>query len=157
LLPLTLVATALLVVAYIVGSELCLPSARSALRTGNAQLWRTACRLVALGEWAMIVIGLSFLLLAEHLWHWSDGAWPGRLAGLLVAAILAGVVVWELAGRTRKNIAGVMSRSLDLVLPRSGAQRALYTRERRRLESGSRAEREQVLRHLFHDARPGGE
>jgi hypothetical protein len=79
-----LVATARFVVACVVGSELCLPSARSALRTGNPELWRTACRLVALGEWAMIIIGLSFLLLAEHLWHRSDGAWPGRRAGLLV-------------------------------------------------------------------------
>jgi hypothetical protein len=147
----------LLVIAYIVGSELCLPSARSALRTGNTELWKTACHLVALGEWAMIVIGLSFLLLADHLWHWSDGAWPGRLVGLLAAGVLAGAIVWELAGRTRRRYAGVMSNSLDLVLPATGAQREVYARERRLIERGSRAEQEQVLQHLLHETRPRGE
>jgi hypothetical protein len=149
LLPLALVATALLVVAYIVGSELCLPTARKALRTGELQLWKTACRLVALGDWAMIVIGISFLLLADHTWHWLDGTWPGRFAGLSAAGILAGVMIWELAGHTRRRFAGVMSASLDLVLPVNGARREIYASRRRQLEHGSRAEQEQVLRDLL--------
>jgi predicted NBD/HSP70 family sugar kinase len=35
---------------YIVGTEMCLPAARRALCTGDMQLWRLACRLVAAGE-----------------------------------------------------------------------------------------------------------
>ena len=46
LIPLSLIATTLLVIAYIVGSEMCLPSARYALRTGNLQLWKSTCYLV---------------------------------------------------------------------------------------------------------------
>ena len=84
---LSLITAALLVVAFIVGSEICLPSARIALRTGSLQLWKTACHLVALGEWAMIAIGLSFLLLTDHLWHLFTGPWPVKLAGLLAKSL----------------------------------------------------------------------
>jgi len=157
LIQLSLIVTALLVIAYIVGSEMCLPSARYALRTGNLQLWKTACFLVALGEWAMIVIVLSFLLLAEHLWHLFSGASHVRLAGLLVAGILAGVTLWELVWRTQRNHASVMSDALDLVLPANGVQREIYLSQRRLLESGSPAEQEQVLQHLFHESRSSGQ
>jgi len=153
LIQLSLIATALLVVAYIIGSEMCLPGARHALRTGNLQLWKFACSLVVLGEWAMIFIVLSFLLLAEHLWHLFTGAWHIRLAGLLLAGILAGVTVWELVWRTRRNYARVMSSALDLVLPANGVQRDIYLSRRRLLESGSPAEQEHVLQHLFHETR----
>jgi hypothetical protein len=151
---LSLIATALLVVAYIVGSELCLPSARHALRTGRLQLWRFACLLVALGEWAMIVIGLTSLLLAEHIWHLFTGAWPGRLVGLLVAGILAGAAVWQLAWRTQRNHIRAMSNSLDLVLPANGAQRVIFASRRGLLESGSPSEQEHVLRDLFQKTGP---
>jgi hypothetical protein len=153
LIQLSLIVTALLVVGYIVGSEMCLPGARHALRTGNLQLWKTACFLVTLGEWAMIFIVLSFLLLAEHLWHLFTGAWHIRLAGLLLAGILAGVTVWELVWRTRRNYARVMSSALDLVLPAHGVQRDIYLSRRCLLESGSAAEQEHVLQHLFHETR----
>ena len=149
LIPLSLIVTAVLVVAYIIGSELCLPGARIALRTGKLQLWKTACRLVVLGEWAMIGIGLSFLLLAGHIWHLFSGGWVVRSAGLLAVVILAGVTVWEFAWRSRRNFARVMSISLDLALPRNGARRELYASRRRLLESGSPAEQEQVLHRLF--------
>jgi hypothetical protein len=150
---LSLIATALLVVAYIAGSELCLPSARHALRTGRLQLWKFTCLLVALGEWAMIVIGLTSLLLAEHIWHLLGGAWPGRLVALLVAGILAGAAVWQFAWRTQRNHVRAMSSSLDLVLPANGAQRVIFASRRRLLESGSPAEQEHVLRVLFHETR----
>ena len=150
LIQLSLIVTALLVVGYIVGSEMCLPGARHALRTENLQLWKTACFLVTLGEWAMIFIVLSFLLLAEHIWHVFAGAWHIRLAGLLLAGILAGVTFWELVWRTRRNYARVMSSALDLVLPAHGLQREIYLSRRRLLESGSPAEQEHVLQHLFH-------
>jgi hypothetical protein len=156
LIPLSLIAAALLVVAYIVGSELCLPSARYALLTGKLQLWKTACLFVTLGEWALIVIGLNFLLLGEHIWHMFSGVWPVRLAGLLLVGILASVTVWELASRTQRNFASVMSSSLDLVLPANGAQREIYTSRRRLLESGSPAEQNQVLRHLLREPRSSG-
>ena len=157
LIQLSLVATALLVVAYIVGSELCLPSARNALHTGRLRLWKTACLLVALDEWAMIVIGLSSLLLSEHLWHLFSGAWPGRLVGLMVAGILAGAAVWQLAWRTQSNYLRAMSSSLDLVLPANGVLREIYANRRRQLESGSTAEQGQALHHLFHVRRSSGE
>jgi hypothetical protein len=156
LIALTLIATALLVIAYVAGSELCLPGARLALRTGNMRFWKSTCLLVALGEWAMIVIGLGFLLIAEHLWHVFNGGWPERLAGLLAAGMLLGATVWELAVRTQSNIARTMSRSLDMVLPANGVQREIYASEHRLLESGSRAEREQALRHILHEPRPVG-
>jgi hypothetical protein len=153
LIHLSLITAALLVVAYIVGSEICLPSARIAARTGSLQLWKTACYLVALGEWAMIAIGLSFLLLADHLWHLFAGPWPVKLTGLLAAGILAGVTLLELVWRMQRNYARIMSSSLDLVLPLTGAQRMLYAKLHRQLETGSLAEQEQVLHHLFHAAR----
>lgn len=149
LIPLTLVTSAVLVIAYIVGSELCLPAARHAVRTGNMDMWKSACFLVALGEWAIIVIGAGFLLLAEHLWRLFTGEWIFRSVGLFAACILAGGAVWELSGRTRRNIARVMSSSLDRVLPASGAQRELYARERGRLETGTRTEQARVLRQLL--------
>lgn len=157
LIQLSLIAAALLVVAYIAGSEICLPSARIALRTGSLQLWKTACHLVALGEWAMIAIGLSFLLLADHMWHLFTGPWPVKLTALLVAGILAGVTLLELVWRMQRNYARIMSSSLDLVLPVTGARRMLYARLHRQLESGSPAEQEQVLRHLFHATRSPGQ
>jgi hypothetical protein len=149
LIHLSLITAALLVVAFIIGSEICLPSARIALRTGSLQLWKTACHLVALGEWAMIAIGLSFLLLTDHIWHLFNGPWPVKLTGLLVAALLAGVTLLELTWRTRRNYARIMSSSINLVLPASGVQRLLYKKLHRQLETGSLAEQEQVLRHLF--------
>ncbi|MGB7932624.1 MAG: hypothetical protein WCH04_10455 [Gammaproteobacteria bacterium] len=156
LIQLSLVATALLVVAYIVGSELCLPSARYALHTGRLRSWKVACLLVALGEWAMIVIGLTSLLLAEHLWQPVTGAWPGRLVGLMAAGILAGATVWQLAGRMRRNYVRAMSNSLDLVLPVNGVQRQIYANRHRQLESGSPAEQGQVLQQLFRETRSSG-
>ena len=153
LIQLSLTATALLVIAYIIGSEMCLPGARHAVRTGNLQLWKSACYLVALGEWAMIVIVLSFLLLAEHIWHLFTGASHVRLAGLLMAGILAGVVVWELVWRTQRNYARVLSSALDLVLPVNGVRREIYACRRRLLESGSPAEQEHVLQQLFQETR----
>jgi hypothetical protein len=156
LIQLSLVAAALLVVAYIVGSELCLPGARNALHTGSLQLWKTACLLVPLGEWAMIVIGLGFLLITEHLWHLFTGAWPGRVAGLLAAGMLAGAAVWQLAWRTQRNYVRAMSGSLDLVLPADGERRMIYASRRSQLESGSPAEQGQALHCLFHESRPSG-
>jgi hypothetical protein len=156
LIKLSLAATALLVVAYIVGSELCLPSARHAVHTGRLRLWKITCLLVALDEWAMIVIGLSTLLLAEHIWHLFTGALPDRLAGLMAAGILAGATVWQLVWRTQRNYVRTMSSSLDLVLPANGAQRKIYANRRRQLESGSPAEQGQVLRHLFHETCSSG-
>jgi hypothetical protein len=157
LIPLTLVTAAVLVIAYIVGSELCLPAARHAVRTGNMDVWMAACFLVALGDWAIIVIGAGFLLLAEHLWQLFTGAWILRFAGLFAAGTLAGGVVWELSGRTRSRIARVMSTSLDMTLPPSGAQRDLYTRQRERLETGLRTEQERVLRELLLESRAAGD
>jgi hypothetical protein len=156
LIPVSLIGAVLLVLAYIVGSELCLPSTRIALRTGKLQLWKTACFLVALGEWAMLVIGLCLLLLVEHIWHLLNGTWPGRLAVLSAAGILVGMTIWELAWRTQRNIARVLSRSLDLVLPANGVQREIYLSQHRMIEYGSPAEQEQVLRRLFHEIRPTG-
>ncbi len=156
LIQLSLIATALLVIAYIVGSEMCLPSARYALRTRNLLLWKSACFLVALGEWAMIVIVLSFLLLAEHIWYLFTAAWHIRLAGLLVACIHAGVTVWELVWRTQSNYVRVMSSALDLVLPTNGVQREIYLSRRRLLESGSLADQDHVLQHRFHETRSSG-
>jgi len=157
LIQISLIVTALLVIAYIVGSEMCLPSARYALRTGNLQLWKFACFLVALGEWAMIGIVLSFLLLTEHIWHLFTGASHARFAGLMVACILlAGVTLWELVWRTQRNYSRVMSGALDLVLPANGVQRDIYASQRRLLESGSPAGRVQVLQHLFHEIRSSG-
>ena len=157
LIPLALVTAALLVIAYIAGSELCLPAARHAVRTGNMDVWMTACVMVALGEWAIIVIATGFLLLAEHLWRLFTGAWIFRSVGLFAACILAWAVVWELSGRTRRNIARMISSSLDRILPANGAQRELYVRERRRLETGSRTERERVLRQLLQQNRTAGD
>jgi len=150
LIQLSLIAAAVLVVAYIAGSEICLPGARFALRTGSLQLWKTACYLVTLGEWAMIAIGLGFLLLADNLWHLFAGSWTVRLTGLLVAVILAGMALMELAWRMRRNYARIISSSLDLVLPVTGAQRMLYDKLQRKLESGSVAEQERVLHQIIH-------
>ena len=97
----------------------------------------------------MIFIVLSFLLLAGHIWHLFTGPWPVKLTGLLVAALLAGVTLLELTWRTRRNYARIMSSSINLVLPASGVQRLLYKKLHRQLETGSLAEQEQVLRHLF--------
>jgi hypothetical protein len=75
----------------------------------------------------------------------------------LVAGILAGVTLWELVWRTQRNHASVMSDALDLVLPANGVQREIYLSQRRLLESGSPAEQEHVLQHLFHESRSSGQ
>jgi hypothetical protein len=149
LIPTGLAITALLVVAYIAGSELCLPAARNALRSGDLQLWKVACNLVAMKEWALIALGMCFLLLTEHSWQLVTGTLAGRIIGLAAAGLMIGVVVWELSGRTQKKHAEIMSRSLDLVLPAKGRQRECYVRGQNIIETGSRAEQEQVLQGLL--------
>lgn len=144
-----LVATALLVVGYIAGSELCLPTARHALRTGAADPWRFACRLVAAGEWALIALGASFLLIAEHSWQLFDHGTTGRFLGLAAAALLTGAAVREMSGRWRGRCARIMSTSLDLVLPAYGAQRERYTQLRRDLETGTPVEQRRALQALL--------
>lgn len=141
--------TALLVAAYIVGSELCVPAARHALRTGEPQVWLSAASLVALGEWALIASAGTFLLIAQDLWQLFTGALAGRIAGLGAAVLVAGAALHELAGRMQKNRAAVMSRSLDLVLPAQGVLRERYERNRQLLESGSRSEQQRMLRRLL--------
>lgn len=141
--------TTLLVAAYIIGSELCIPAARHALRTGEAQVWINAASLVALGEWALIASGATFLLIAQDLWQLFTGTLAGRIAGFGAAGLVAGAAIRELAGRMRKNRAVVMSHTLDLVLPAQGARRELYERTRQRLESGSRIEQLRIVRQLL--------
>ena len=138
----------LLVLGYIVGTELCLPTARHALRTGEMDSWRLSCRLVAAGEWAIIALGTSFLMLAEHAWHLFSANMAGKITGLILAGLIAGVVLWEIAGRSRKHCARVMSTSLDLVLPARGTRREHYQHLQQQLETGPPAEQRQVLQSL---------
>jgi len=149
LIPASLVATALLVVGYIVGTELCLPTARHALRTGDVKPWKLACRLVTAGEWAIVVVCASLLLMAEHAWQLFTATRAGNVLGLCAAGLLVAVVCWELAGRARRRYARIMSTSLDLALPASGARRDLYERLHPELETGSRAAQQRVMHSLF--------
>lgn len=144
-----LVITALLVVAYILGSELCLPAARRALKTGEDGVWITATSLVTLGEWAMITACATLLLIVQDTWHLFTATLPGRMLGLGGAALVVTAALLELTGRTRKNRATVLSRSLDLVLPSHGVQRELYRNLQHQLESGTRLEQERIVRHLL--------
>jgi len=146
--PIGLAVSALLVLGYIVGSEMCLPAARAALRSGDTELWQLACRLVAAGEWAAIAVCASSLLLAEQAWQLFTVTQTGRFLGLVAAALITGVVLREIAGRTQKRYARIMSTSLNLVLPASGRQRELYERLQQHLETGSATEQRQVLQAL---------
>jgi hypothetical protein len=149
LMPTSLVIVAVLVLAYILGTELCLPSARHALRTGEGGPWTLACRLVTAGEWSVLAVFASLLLIAEQLWQVFTATQAGRLLGVSAAGLLVAVVCWELAGRSRRHHARVMSTSLNLVLPATGARRDLYQRLHPRLETGSRAEQQRVLQLLL--------
>ena len=148
LIPFGLVVSALLVLGYIVGTEMCLPTARRALRTGNMELWRHSCMLVAAGEWAILAICASFLVLAEQIWHLFTVLQTGRLPGMAAAGLITGVVIWEIAGRFRKRYSRIMSTSLGLALPATGRQRELYQHLQQKLETGSIAEQRQVLQAL---------
>lgn len=152
LISISLAVAALFVLGYILGTELCLPTARHALRTGDTGLWRLACRLVAAGEWAIIAVCSSLLLTLEHSWHLFTALQAGKILGLSAAGLLVAVVSWEMAGRSRRHTAGVMSTSLDLVLPDSGAQRDCYEHLRAELETGSRAAQQRVLQMLLAQA-----
>lgn len=148
LIPIGLVVSALLVLGYIVGTELCLPAARHALRSGDMEIWRFACRLVAGGEWAIITVCASFLAQVEDAWHLFTDMQAGKLAGLAAAGLIAGVVFWEIAGHSRRHFTRIMSTSLGLVLPASGRQRELYERLQHQLETGSVTEQNRVLQAL---------
>jgi hypothetical protein len=145
----SLAVAALLVLGYILGTEWCLPAARYALRTGDMESWRLACRLVAAGEWAIIVVCASLLLTMEQAWHLFTAMEAGKVLGLSAAGLLLAVVCWEVAGRSRKHYAGIMSTTLDLALPESGARRELYERLHLQLETGSRAAQQRVLQALL--------
>jgi len=149
LIPTSLVIVALLALAYILGTELCLPMARQALRTGATDPWKLACRLVTAGEWAIVAACASLLLIAEHIGQLFSATPTGRILGLSAAGLLVAVVCWELAGRSRRHHARVMSTSLDLVLPATGARRERYAGLRHELESGSRAAQQRILDALF--------
>jgi hypothetical protein len=149
LMPTSLVCVAVLVLAYIAGTELCLPTVRHALHTGDSGPWRLACRLVTAGEWSLLAVCVSLLLTLEQVWQLFSATQGGRLVGLSAAGLLVAVVCWELAGRSRRHQARVMSTSLNLALPASGERRDLYERLHPQLETGSRAEQQQVLQVLF--------
>jgi len=149
LIPTSLAVAALLVLGYILGTELCLPTARHALRTGDMEAWKLACRLVAAGEWAVIVVCASLLLTVEQSWHLFTAMETGKVLGLAAAGLFAAVVCWELAGRSRRHYARIMSTALDLVLPGNGARRDLYERLHLQLETGSRAAQQRVLQALL--------
>jgi hypothetical protein len=148
LLSTSLVATALLVLGYIVGSEWCLPAARYALRTGDTQDWHVACGLVTAGEWAVLTIAWSLLLLLDDTWHPGTVLPAGQYLGPVAYGLVFGAVCWELAGRTRKRHARILGTSLDLVLPPGGAQRECFERLRQRLETGTRTDRDRIIRML---------
>lgn len=148
LIPTGLAVSTLLVLGYIVGTELCLPSARHALRTGDMALWRLACRLVAAGEWAIIAVCGSFLLLAEHQWQLVTARPASVVLGLSAAVLLTALLLWEVTGRTQKRYNTTMRISLGLVLPTHGKQRELYERLQSRFETGSTTEQQQLLQSL---------
>jgi hypothetical protein len=148
LIPIVLAVSALLVIGYIVGTELCLPSARHALRTGDMALWRFACRLVTAGEWAIITLCASLLLLAEQEWQLLTARPATEALGVSAAVLLAAVALREITGRTRKRYNSIMSISLGLVLPARGRQRELYEQLQGRLETGSTRQQQQVLQSL---------
>jgi hypothetical protein len=148
LILLGLAVSTLLVLGYIVGSELCLPTARHALRTGDMQLWMIACRLVAAGEWSIIALSASLLALAKQSFHLFTDLTGGTLVGLCALGLVIGVVFWEISGRTRKHYLRVMSTSLDLVLPANGVQRERYERLHQRFETGSWRQRQRILKCL---------
>jgi hypothetical protein len=147
--PIVLAVSALLVLGYIIGTEMCLPTARHALRSGEMELWRLACGLVVAGEWSVIALCASLLLIAQQTWQLFTVMQTGKLPGLVVAGLMTGVVLWEITGRTQKRYARIMSTSLDLILPAGGRQRELYERLQQQLETGSVAERHQVLQTLL--------
>ena len=149
LIPTSLVVAALLVLAYIVGTELCLPTVRHALHTGETEPWRLACRLVTAGEWAIIAVGACLLLTLEHVWHLFSATPAGSILGLSAAGVIVAATGWELAGRARRHFTRVMSTTLDLALPARGSLRERYARLRLQLETGSRAAQQQVLETLF--------
>jgi hypothetical protein len=149
LIPTSLVVAALLVLAYIVGSELCLPTVRHALHTGETEPWRLACRLVVAGEWAVIAVGACLLLTLEHVWHLFSATPAGSVLGLSAAGLIVAATGWELAGRSRRHFTRVMSTSLDLALPASGSRRELYERLLTEFETGSRAAQQRVLQALL--------
>jgi hypothetical protein len=143
-----LAVSTLLALGYIIGSELCLPTARHALRTGDMQSWMIACRLVAAGEWAIIALSASLLALAKKSFHLFSEMPGGTLVGLCALGLVIGAALWEISGRTRKHYFRVMSTSLDLVLPASGMQRDRYERLHQRFETGSWRQRQRVLKCL---------
>jgi hypothetical protein len=149
LIALGLAVSVLLVLGYIVGTELCLPCARHAVRTGDTESWQIACKLVTAGQWAILVLGASLLLLAEYNWHLFSTTPAGRLLGITAAGSVAAAVLREIAGYTRRRYARIMSTSLDLVLPARGPRRECYERLQQRLEHASPAEQRELLRALF--------
>jgi hypothetical protein len=154
LISIGLVVLTLFAFGYIVGSELCLPTVRYGLRSGDMQLWRAACRLVAAGEWAIIAVGASFLALVQEILHRFTDMPGDRLVGLCALGLVIGMAVWEISGRTRKRYVSIMSTSLDLVLPASGVQRELYEHLHQQLETGSRAQQQRVLQCLVGAIQP---
>ena len=141
-------ASALLVLGYIIGTELCLPSARHALCTGDMTLWRLACRLVTAGEWAIITVCASFLLLVEQEWQLLSTGPASEALGLSAAVLLMALVLREITGRSRKRYHTIMRISLGLVLPTCGKQRVLYEQLQSRFEAGSAIEQQQLLQSL---------
>lgn len=111
--------------------------------------WKLACRLVTAGEWAIVVVCASLLLMAEHAWQLFTATQAGSAFGMCAAGLLVAVVCWELAGRARRNYARIMSTSLDLALPASGARRHLCERLHPELETGSRAAQQRFFAHLL--------
>ena len=87
-------------------------------------------------------------MLAEQAWHLFTVTQAGQLPGMAAAGLIAGLVLWEIAGRFRKRCARIISTSLDLVLPAAGRQRERYERLQQKLETGSVAEQRQVLQAL---------
>jgi hypothetical protein len=143
-----LAVSVLFVLGYIVGTELCLPCARYAVRTGDTESLQLACRLVTAGRWAMLTLSASLLLVAQYNWHLFTTPPAGKILGITAAGALVAVLLREIAGCTRRRYARNMSTALDLVLPAQGPRRECYQRLQPRLERGTPAERRQVLQAL---------
>jgi hypothetical protein len=143
------IITALCVVAYIVGSELCLPAARKAIATGRLEPWLFACRLVTMGQWSVITVAAALMLLIQHTLHAFSDTFPGRVAGMAIATVLTGAAIWEGVDRAQRRYARVLSESLDMVLPASGRQREVYDHNRERIESGTQQVRDRALREVI--------